>query len=1229
MEHWPADERHNSLPVKKKQGRGNKKLQVHDTQDWSCPSLDYGTFGRATLVPSDGRLAWTTVVDTSNARRVTPVGAGCSMFPATRPINPMPSRLAQWRRIEEGLNFVRTCFPDADFPVELIKAEFQSDERRNRELQVYDPLRSNLISIVPSSSVPQTSLVLFPVGETSSELNISFISAINSESIFHAPGHAVSKFETPILQISTPNASNTPLKCGTNPVLVRTLSATSLLSIELPDEGTGAMATREVDILSDDAGGKSIVDAVFSPHDSDIIAVNTSGAIYDCSIYQGAKAVRRIGLNQVRFENTNGDQFWRLRSSDQGYFLASSNCIQHLDFRSTVDLFHTDQLGSVVTSFDWLEREHLLTISTTSELLWLDNRYPKKMLLNIKHNRAYDRSLNIRVVQLDSGPLSFLSSLKNGLITIYDVSRGRDNLIHCHSVPTSLPHDGDVGTSDSESAFFVQPDRSTFSLLRLSGQGSLRCQDFSVCHNGIDVPPRQTSGTSHKWSADVQKLAQRAKELQSQYGPLSARHFSELNLRTAYQKMFVTGGVTDQAASEGELAIMTDKLSRFWQSTDSSERAMLTLYDVCLGADEEREEASRADFLAGGIINSNQGYKILVRNKLPVKEITSGAAWSCDFKPFLRRVGLGRVDHWQEMYGALESFSLSYSNDDPGSFVQQEEESREQLILDLALSSTVFSAQPVSMPAAPFRIDDVENMSLAAKALTLDDELPEIQFGYLCPYSKLGVNHYPDASRDKDAVAEPAQDADFCSPLGVRLLLREWDVGTDVESYAYNDPYNTKGDDLIAPSQERALYTAPNATVTTSQGPPLIVAGFESRPPPIHVARNHWGNFGTQPQGFALQTTGIQQESYPEPSQPSQELMTSTQVLPGPYGGRNAPNKKLVKKRLVSSPPLNPWFNKDGFNDVLKRNKPVVCALSASYISTFVGYPLDSLKSRLQTTKTRMPVLKLAGIVYREEGVTGFYRGLWIPLVTISFVRAASFTIYSSTKEYCRKNNYFTGDRASDAALAGGLSGALSGSLISFTSAPFELVKVRRQLEYSIAATKGVQMVKPPNTIDAVREIFRTHGLSGLWIGFRLHFVRDTAGTALYFFEYDAIRHLLGRQRSGEQGPTPAWLPIPTSLIPFVCGSLAGVTSWALIYPLDVVKTKVQQRALAGTPPKGVWETLRRLVRGPDPKDPKPVLAGIARIYRGLGVSAVRSITTHGLLWTFFDITSHYIDHLP
>jgi solute carrier family 25 carnitine/acylcarnitine transporter 20/29 len=48
------------------------------------------------------------------------------------------------------------------------------------------------------------------------------------------------------------------------------------------------------------------------------------------------------------------------------------------------------------------------------------------------------------------------------------------------------------------------------------------------------------------------------------------------------------------------------------------------------------------------------------------------------------------------------------------------------------------------------------------------------------------------------------------------------------------------------------------------------------------------------------------------------------------------------------------------------------------------------------------------------------------------------------------------------------------------------------------------------------------------------------------------MRYLLGRQPNGEQGPTPYWAPIHPNLVPFACGSLAGVSSWAVIYPLDV-----------------------------------------------------------------------------
>jgi len=64
---------------------------------------------------------------------------------------------------------------------------------------------------------------------------------------------------------------------------------------------------------------------------------------------------------------------------------------------------------------------------------------------------------------------------------------------------------------------------------------------------------------------------------------------------------------------------------------------------------------------------------------------------------------------------------------------------------------------------------------------------------------------------------------------------------------------------------------------------------------------------------------------------------------------------------------INPLYDPDNINNFLRRNKAVVCALSASYVSTFAGYPLDSIKSRLQTTKTKITIPKLAGLVYRED----------------------------------------------------------------------------------------------------------------------------------------------------------------------------------------------------------------------------------------------------------------------
>jgi hypothetical protein len=120
---------------------------------------------------------------------------------------------------------------------------------------------------------------------------------------------------------------------------------------------------------------------------------------------------------------------------------------------------------------------------------------------------------------------------------------------------------------------------------------------------------------------------------------------------------------------------------------------------------------------------------------------------------------------------------------------------------------------------------------------------------------------------------------------------------------------------------------------------------------------------------------------------------------------------------------FSPHFSSRSFNDWLRRSyltSSIVFALTAlihrkqscrlcfvcefhlhlrwiscnySFISSplcylLKQYQLDSLKSRLQTQRTPISAPRLAALVYREEGIAGFYRGIWIPIVTISFVRA-------------------------------------------------------------------------------------------------------------------------------------------------------------------------------------------------------------------------------------------------
>ncbi|PWN43887.1 mitochondrial carrier [Ceraceosorus guamensis] len=325
--------------------------------------------------------------------------------------------------------------------------------------------------------------------------------------------------------------------------------------------------------------------------------------------------------------------------------------------------------------------------------------------------------------------------------------------------------------------------------------------------------------------------------------------------------------------------------------------------------------------------------------------------------------------------------------------------------------------------------------------------------------------------------------------------------------------------------------------------------------------------------------------------------------------------------------------------------RTVASAGTASLVSTAAAFPFDSLKSRLQV-KYYPSIWACGRAVLKEEGLKGFFRGVWIPLITISFVRTSSFSIYVSTKEALHRRGVFAEapNNLVHTALSGAAGGATSGVLISCGSAPFELVKVQRQLEYLTAVqqglissssdSKGGNKYRAQSGFQAASNIWKNHrGPRGFYLGFPLHICRDTLGTALYFGFYDTIRALVGRHTTTKPGSggSPELWGLPGPVVSFASGSTAGIASWLLaVYPVDLLKTNVQQRALSNHPQQLTgWQLFQHLMRektSPSGSAEGGSIRRFLRLYRGLGVSALRSFVSHGLTWSLIETIQARID---
>ncbi|KAI9808426.1 MAG: hypothetical protein M1826_004165 [Phylliscum demangeonii] len=317
--------------------------------------------------------------------------------------------------------------------------------------------------------------------------------------------------------------------------------------------------------------------------------------------------------------------------------------------------------------------------------------------------------------------------------------------------------------------------------------------------------------------------------------------------------------------------------------------------------------------------------------------------------------------------------------------------------------------------------------------------------------------------------------------------------------------------------------------------------------------------------------------------------------------------------------------NQDHPQAWVKMYRTEIAASVSSVLSTSASYPLDSIKTRMQAYGFR----SVTGCIrhsYQTEGLKGFWRGSAAPLFSVTLVRTASFSVYQKAKYlYAGWLQGLTGTSPLvhvntpgtypnlATALCFGAAGATAGAAVSTIACPFELTKLSAQISVLMAKTKASSLddsisrsYQKKGTFGTAANIIKHRGVLGLYSGFRLHLLRDVAGTAVYFATYESCKQVAGSAFNTTTASSPAAVA--------VAGAMCGLVSWACIYPIDSVKSVYQRNCLM----HGRGEPVNR-----------PKIEFFNRnSYRGLSVSMGRSCVVNVIFFSMFEFVKRRINAL-
>ncbi|KAK1363923.1 calcium-binding mitochondrial carrier protein SCaMC-1-like [Heracleum sosnowskyi] len=289
----------------------------------------------------------------------------------------------------------------------------------------------------------------------------------------------------------------------------------------------------------------------------------------------------------------------------------------------------------------------------------------------------------------------------------------------------------------------------------------------------------------------------------------------------------------------------------------------------------------------------------------------------------------------------------------------------------------------------------------------------------------------------------------------------------------------------------------------------------------------------------------------------------------------------------------------DGISKHVHASKYLIAGGVAGAASRTATAPLDRLKVVLQVQTSRASILSAVRNIWKEGGVLGFFRGNGLNVVKVAPESAIKFYTYEILKNFIGDiNGEAKGDIGTSGRLiAGGLAGAVAQTAIY----PMDLVKTRLQ---TYVCEKG----KVPSLGKLSRDILVHEGPRAFYKGIVPSLLGIIPYAGIDLAAYETLKDMSKTYiASDEPGP----------LVQLGCGTVSGALGATCVYPLQVVRTRMQaQRSSSTTAYTGMSDVFRRTFQ----------LEGLRGFYKGLFPNLLKVVPAASITYLVYETMKKSLD---